>query len=141
MNDLQREEAEKAAIAIAESGDYDNAVNLLTDLHIKCPYHPSPLNNRAQVYRLQFKDDLAMHDLNAAVALPDASHYPNVMRQVYSQRAWLFLRKIDMEQAQTDFKCAKDLGLADADKMIARCNPYAAMCNAMLAEVMQKLYS
>jgi hypothetical protein len=63
------------------------------------------------------------------------------MRQVFMQRGWLLMAAHDNYRAQADFQQAALLGAKDAQKMVARCNPYAAMCNAMMAQVMQTYYS
>jgi hypothetical protein len=63
------------------------------------------------------------------------------MRQVFMQRGWLLMAAHDNYRAQADFQQAALLGAKDAQKMVARCNPYAAMCNAMMAQLMQTYYS
>lgn len=105
------------------------------------PGHPSPLNNRAQIYRLLHKKSEALKDLDEALALPDVEAYPLVMRQVYTQRGWVHFVEDNLEQAKADFEKAYALGNKEAHQLALRCNPYAAMCNAMLAEIVQKAFS
>ena len=45
----------------------------------------------------------------------------------------------DDQGALEDFKCAAHLGNEFAKQMLVALNPYAALCNQMLSEVMTKL--
>lgn len=140
INDPQRIAMEAEAIRKAEAGQLDEALALIDKAINAYPEHPSPRNNRAQILRLLHKDTEALTDLHTTLSLatPD---YPLVQRQAHAQRAWLRMAREELAGAKEDFEAAAALGHPDADRMAVRCNPYAAMCNAMLAQVMQKYYS
>lgn len=141
--DQERLELELQGIKLAESGQLEEALTAFNGLLQKFPHHPSPLNNRAQVLRLLRRDTEALQDLSKATNLsPSISDaYPVTMRQVFMQRAWLLMASHENKEAEADFLEAARLGAKDAQKMAARCNPYAAMCNAMMAQVMQTYFS
>lgn len=139
-NDQERMAMEAEAIKLAECHRLHEALVQINFVIESFPDHPSPLNNRAQIFRLLRRDDEALTDLNACInsASPD---YPLVLRQAYAQRGWLRMAKDELAAAKEDFDTAAALGHTEARQMATRCNPYAAMCNAMLAQVMQTYYS
>lgn len=59
--------------------------------------------------------------------------------QAFSQRGLINQLQGKKQQALNDFQEAAKLGSAFAKTMLVQMNPYAALCNQMLAEVMQKL--
>lgn len=137
--DKELKKAEISAIKLADEGHFSESLDELTSLIGRYPDHPSPLNNRAQVYRLLHQNDSALLDLEKCIKIGE--HYPLTMRQAFAQRGWIYFGKGDVDLARQDFQQASNLGNKEATKMLPRCNPYAAMCNAMLAEVMQTMYS
>lgn len=139
--DEDRLHIESDAIKLVEKRDYDAALVKMTEAVNKFPEHPSPLNNRAQIYRLMRKDEEAMADLNDAIKLKPMGEYPLVMRRAHMQRGLLLMASNDNAGAKADFEAALALGQTDAGKFITRCNPYAALCNAMIMQVMEKYYS
>ncbi|KAJ1931955.1 hypothetical protein FBU59_006535, partial [Linderina macrospora] len=58
---------EVQAIKTAESGDIAGAITALSAIISDCPQYASAYNNRAQAYRLEGKDDLALQDLDGAI--------------------------------------------------------------------------
>jgi tetratricopeptide (TPR) repeat protein len=139
-DELRREE-ELNAIKLTESGKYDEALILFDQLVHQYPDHPSPLNNRAQLHRLMRNDQLALVDLKMACSLPQCNEYPVVMRNVYAQLGWVHFRNDQSNEAREWFQKSFDLGNEAASGMLERCNPYATLCNAMMCELMEKLYS
>lgn len=130
---------EAEAIKIAEEEkDYAKALGLLNLAVESSPSYPSPYNNRAQVYRLQNKLDLAILDLDRAIEL--SQDFPNVKQQALCQRAWIRHAANLMEDAYADFQEAGRLGNEDARRMAVRCNPYAQLCNNIMQEMIGRLY-
>lgn len=141
QTDAERMEKELAAIQLAEIKNIDQALEQIKLVCSQFPNHPSPQNNQAQILRLLHKNEQAMEVLDSLIVRFSPAHFPTVLRQAHAQRAWLRLLKDELADARADFQRSFELGNLDAGKMIKRCDPYAAMCNSMLAEVMQKLYS
>ncbi|KAI1726788.1 tetratricopeptide repeat protein 36 like protein [Ditylenchus destructor] len=100
--------------------------------------NPSPYNNRAQVLRLQENADIegAITDLNRAIELSGSKG--KSAAQAFSQRALIHQLRGDNESAKDDYESAAALGSAFAKTQLVALNPYAAMCNAMLADVFAK---
>uniref|UniRef100_A0A7E4UWB3 TPR_REGION domain-containing protein n=1 Tax=Panagrellus redivivus TaxID=6233 RepID=A0A7E4UWB3_PANRE len=130
-------ELEKSGITLAENGTLDKAIEKLTNAISACPSNPSPYNNRAQAYRLAGNIEAALNDLNTAIDL--SSDSGKAAAQAYTQRALLYLLKEEREKSKADFQKAADLGNSFAKMQLVAMNPYAAMCNKMLSDVMGKL--
>ena len=81
----------------------------------------------------------ALEDLDKAIEL--SLGQGNAACQSYTQRALIYKLERRNEEALADFKCAANLGSQFARAQVVQMNPYAAMCNQMLAEVMGKLRS
>lgn len=139
--DKERNEAEIEAIKMADCKQFDQALKTLEDISNRYPDHPSPLNNQAQILRLLQKNEEAMDILNYILDKYSTDDFPVVLKQTFCQRAWLHLRNGRLHEAKQDFEASLALGNEGARKMLPRCDPYAAMCNAMLCEIMQKQYS
>ena len=97
-------------------------------------------NNRAQALRLNGDTQGAMEDLEEAIRL--SRNNPRSTKahgQALCQRG--ILKRLDgnSEGALEDFKKAACLGSPFAKQMVVKMNPYAALCNQMLADVMQKM--
>ncbi|KAF6024789.1 TTC36 [Bugula neritina] len=58
--------------------------------------------------------------------------------QAFTQRAMIKRLQGDDEGCRADFKLAADLGSPFAKKQLVELNPYAALCNSMLAQMMKK---
>lgn len=135
------------AIKVAESTDPPTSSSLLSALNliedaikidritegtISSLQAASLLNNKAQLLRLLGRDSEALECLDLVLS---SSAARKVVRQSSAQRAWLHFRSGDNEAAFKDFECAAKLGCLESKRMAVRCNPYAAMCNQMLQEI------
>ncbi|XP_050414251.1 tetratricopeptide repeat protein 36 homolog [Patella vulgata] len=134
---LEAKELELQGVQLAETGDIDGALNLFNQAVAKAPEWPSAYNNRAQAYRMKGQNEEALLDLSKAIQLSNGIGKP--AKQAFTQRA--LLRKLagNDEDALEDFKKAAQLGNEFAKQQIVAANPYAAMCNAMLGEVIHKI--
>ena len=77
---------------------------------------------RTQVYRLQSNIDLALADLNTAVAL--SSGRGKAARQALTQRGLIHRLHGNDEEARTDFQDAVKLGSKFAGKQVYSCIQY-----------------
>ena len=138
VGDVPRaKELEVEAVKAAESGRLADALELLNRAVEVAPRYASPYNNRAQVYQLQKQVDLAMADLDRAIELSDGRGKAG--EQAFVQRGMIWRLKGADEKALEDFKKAAKLGSKFAQTQAVKLNPYAALCNQMLAEVMGKV--
>ncbi|KAL0268421.1 UNVERIFIED_CONTAM: hypothetical protein PYX00_010374 [Menopon gallinae] len=134
---VEAKKIERKAVQLAESGNVDQAIRDLTAAMTMAPHLPSLFNNRAQAYRLIGDTEKAMKDLNEAISLSKGKGKSAC--QAYCQRGLLHRKQGHDEKALTDFKNAADLGSSFAKMALIQMNPYAALCNQMLAQVMEKL--
>ena len=131
------------AVTLAETtSDHQSALNLI-ELAIKsCPpdisVYPSIYNNKAQLLRLLGRDSEALLLLNEILSINNLSN--RVRRQSSAQRGWLLFRAGNTGAASKDFEVAGGLGCLESRRMAVRCNPYAAMCNQLLQEIIQTTY-
>ena len=79
----------------------------------------------------------ALEDLNKAIELSRDKGAASA--QAYTQRGLIRRLNGAEEKALEDFSKAAELGSAFAKTMVVQLNPYAAMCNKMLAEAINKL--
>ena len=79
----------------------------------------------------------ALEDLNKAIELSRGKGAPAA--QAYTQRGLIQRLNGAEEKALEDFTKAAELGSAFAKTMVVQMNPYAAMCNKMLADAINKL--
>ena len=79
----------------------------------------------------------ALEDLNKAIEL--SRDKGATAAQAYTQRGLIHRLNEAEEKALEDFTKAAELGSAFAKTMVVQLNPYAAMCNKMLAEAINKL--
>jgi len=127
---------EVEGIKLAEDRKFDEALGKFNEAIIVCPNNPSPYNNRAQVLRFQEKIEEAIADLNKAIELSEGKG--KSAAQAYSQRALIYQLRNDNDLAREDYEKASKLGSNFAKMQLVALNPYAAMCNAMLSEVLAK---
>ncbi|KAG5269066.1 hypothetical protein AALO_G00197930 [Alosa alosa] len=134
---IQVKQLELQGVSAAESGDnrtalqcFDKAIQLL-------PGRPSAYNNRAQTRRLQGDTAGAILDLERAIALSGGTG--RTACQALVQRGLLFRLGNQKEEARQDFTQAAALGSKFAQQQAVLLNPYAALCNRMLSEVINKL--
>ena len=59
--------------------------------------------------------------------------------QAYTQRGLIHRLSGEEDRAREDFEKAAALGSAFAKSVVVQMNPYAAMCNRMLTEAINKL--
>ena len=79
----------------------------------------------------------ALEDLNKAIDL--GRDHGAAAAQAYTQRGLIHRLHGDEERAREDFTKGAALGSAFAKSMAVQMNPYAAMCNKMLSEAINKL--
>ena len=129
------------AIAAADADDLPLALSLLTSALSHAPQYPPALNDRAQVLLLLHRPLDALTDLDSAISLLSPPHSPSplTLRQAHTQRGLIHRQQGREEEARADFAVAASLGSAIARQQLVAMNPYAAMCNAMLARAMQEL--
>ena len=75
--------------------------------------------------------------MNTAINLSQGQG--NAACQAYTQRALIQRLEGHDDEALEDFKKAANLGSEFAKTQVVRMNPYAAMCNQMLSEVIGKI--
>lgn len=64
--------------------------------------------------------------------------YVSFKSQFYGNKILFPVFEGDDEGCRADFKLAADLGSPFAKKQLVELNPYAALCNSMLAQMMKK---
>ncbi|XP_049778970.1 tetratricopeptide repeat protein 36 [Schistocerca gregaria] len=128
---------EMDAVTLAESGNIEAAINLFTKAIATAPSRPSAYNNRAQAYRLGGKISEAVADLNLAIQLSNGRGKSGC--QALCQRGIIHRKEGNDDLAKEDFKAAANLGSKFAKHQLVEMNPYAALCNQMLHDVMKKL--
>ncbi|GBP50284.1 Tetratricopeptide repeat protein 36 [Eumeta japonica] len=131
------------AVALAEAGELESALQLLR--RATATPRPAAHSDTAQVLRLMQRDDgcddefydlEAMTELNRALELT-AGKRSRCRAQALCQRG-LLLRKRGLDDAaRVDFAEAAKLGSSFAKKQVVELNPYAALCNQMLSQVMR----
>ncbi|XP_075134914.1 tetratricopeptide repeat protein 36 [Leptodactylus fuscus] len=124
-------------VTAAESGDVKTAVQKFTEAITLLPERPSAYNNRAQALRLQGDVTGALQDLNHAVELSNGKGIAGC--QALVQRGLILRLNGDDEGAREDFQRAAQLGSDFARQQLVVLNPYAALCNRMLRDMVQKL--
>ncbi|KAJ8320004.1 hypothetical protein KUTeg_001591 [Tegillarca granosa] len=130
---------ELEGVQAAESGDMQTALEQFNKAIQILPSRASGYNNRAQALRLKGDVKGALEDLDNALNLSGGQG--SVACQAYTQRGLIKRLEGDDEGAVADFKIAASLGGQFAKQQVIAMNPYAALCNQMLAEVITKLRS
>ncbi|KAG9482594.1 hypothetical protein GDO78_011330 [Eleutherodactylus coqui] len=128
---------EQSGVKAAESGDVRTAVQKFTEAIAILPDRPSAYNNRAQALRLEGDETGALQDLNHAVELSRGAGIAG--RQALVQRGLILRLKGNDEAARSDFQRAAQLGSGFARQQLVLLNPYAALCNRMLRDMVMKL--
>uniref|UniRef100_A0A1W7RCT4 Tetratricopeptide repeat protein 36 n=1 Tax=Agkistrodon contortrix contortrix TaxID=8713 RepID=A0A1W7RCT4_AGKCO len=127
---------EAQGIAAAEGGDLELALEKFNQAIQLLPERASAFNNRAQALRLQGDVAKALEDLEAALKLSKGAG--PVARQGFVQRGLIQRLQGQEEAARRSFEQGAALGSVFARQQLALMNPYAALCNQMLAELMRK---
>ncbi|XP_064424838.1 histone-lysine N-methyltransferase 2A isoform X3 [Latimeria chalumnae] len=133
----QVKELEIQGVSAAETGDLKTALQRFQQAIRILPDRASGYNNRAQALRLRGDTAGAMEDLHRAIDLTRGKG--QTACQAFVQRALIHRLEGRDEEAQEDFQKAACLGSEFARRQAVLMNPYAALCNRMLADVMQKL--
>ncbi|KAM6432326.1 tetratricopeptide repeat protein 36 [Liasis olivaceus] len=129
---------EAQGIAAAEGGDLELALEKFNQAIQLLPERASAFNNRAQAFRLGGEVAKALEDLEAALKLSGGAGL--VARQGFVQRGMIQRLQGQEEAARRSFEQAASLGSAFARRQLVLMNPYAALCNQMLSEVMKQLH-
>ncbi|XP_006642374.2 tetratricopeptide repeat protein 36 [Lepisosteus oculatus] len=128
---------ERQGVSAAERGDLRAALELFDQAIALLPLRASAYNNRAQARRIQGDTAGAREDLDRAVSLSGAAGRAGC--QALVQRGLLHRLAGRDEEAAEDFQRAAALGSPFARQQAVLLNPYAALCNRMLAQVIHKL--
>ncbi|XP_038610609.1 tetratricopeptide repeat protein 36 [Tachyglossus aculeatus] len=135
---LERAKAlEAQGVGAAEAGRLSVALDRLGQAIALLPHRASAYNNRAQARRLGHDPHGALQDLGRAIALSRGRG--RVARQAYVQRGLLARLDGREDDAREDFERAARLGSPFARRQLVLLNPYAALCNRMLADMMGHL--
>ncbi|XP_045560134.1 tetratricopeptide repeat protein 36 isoform X1 [Salmo salar] len=151
----QVKDLEMEGVTAAEAGDLPTALERFSQAIDTLPQRASGYNNRAQTRRLQEDtegalEDLelificgfcippgALEDLERAIAL--SGGVGRTACQALVQRGLLLRLACQDDKAREDFERAAVLGSEFARQQVVVLNPYAALCNRMLTEVINKL--
>ncbi|KAM7398984.1 hypothetical protein PAMP_018281 [Pampus punctatissimus] len=133
----QVKELEMQGVSAAEAGDLQTAVQLFSQAIQILPQRASAYNNRAQALRLQGDTAGALEDLHQAITLSGGTGRTSC--QALVQRGLLHRLACRDSEARADFEKAAALGSEFARQQAVVLNPYAALCNKMLSEVINQL--
>ncbi|XP_071397820.1 tetratricopeptide repeat protein 36 [Centroberyx affinis] len=133
----QVKELEMQGVSAAEAGDLQTALQQFSQAIQILPQRASAYNNRAQALRLQGNTAGALQDLERAVSLSGGTG--RTACQALVQRGLLLRLACQEDEARADFAKAAALGSEFARQQAVVLNPYAALCNRMLSEVINKL--
>ncbi|MGH0185601.1 UNVERIFIED_CONTAM: hypothetical protein FKN15_018306 [Acipenser sinensis] len=133
----QVRELELQGVCAAESGDVRSALERFTEAIRILPERASAYNNRAQARRLQGDTAGALEDLGRSISLSGGAGRTGC--QALVQRGLVHRLARREEEAREDFQRAACLGSAFARQQVVNMNPYAAICNIMLAQVINKM--
>ncbi|XP_037363760.1 tetratricopeptide repeat protein 36 [Talpa occidentalis] len=135
----QSKALELQGVRAAEAGEFSTALERFGQAINLLPERASAYNNRAQARRLQGDVAGALEDLERALALSGGRG--RVARQGFVQRGLLARLQGRDDDARRDFEQAARLGSPFARRQLVLLNPYAALCNRMLADMMGQLRS
>lgn len=117
----------------------EESLIIFNDLIKDYPNCASILNNRAQVLQLMKRLDSALEDLNRAINLCDQNRNRKVLGQSLCQRALIHRLRGEDQQSYQDFTKASQLGNMFARRQLVALNPYAALCNQMLGQMLNNV--
>ncbi|XP_050675943.1 tetratricopeptide repeat protein 36 [Leptidea sinapis] len=123
-------------VKLAEEGKLEDALELMSTAVLAAPERAGAYNDRAQLLRLMARDDDAMADIDRAVELSTGTRSRSRALALCQQGVLLRKRGAD-EDARRAFSEAAALGSSYARKQVVEMNPYAALCNQMLSQVMK----
>nr|XP_048272717.1 tetratricopeptide repeat protein 36 [Myodes glareolus] len=133
----QSKALELQGVRAAEAGDLHTALEKFGQAICLLPERASAYNNRAQARRLQGDVAGALEDLERAVTLSGGRG--RAARQSFVQRGLLARLQGRDDDARRDFEQAARLGSQFARRQLVLLNPYAALCNRMLADMIGQL--
>ncbi|KAM3962678.1 tetratricopeptide repeat protein 36 homolog [Aphomia sociella] len=123
-------------VQLAEAGKLEEALNTINKGIEAAPERAAAYNDRAQLLRLMQKDDDAMADLDKALQLTEGKKV-RARALALCQRGLLLRKRGSGAEARAVFTEAAKLGSGFAKKQVVELNPYAALCNQMLSQVMR----
>ncbi|KAI1297148.1 Tetratricopeptide repeat protein 36 [Halotydeus destructor] len=135
--EVEAAKLEVSGVTEAENNNLDKAIELFNDAINLAPSRASGYNNRAQVFQLRGDTQSALNDLNRAIELSKGKG--KAASNAYCQRAMIHRLEGRDEEALSDFKLAAVNGSEFAKSQVVKLNPYAALCNQMLGDMMAKL--
>ncbi|XP_052860557.1 tetratricopeptide repeat protein 36 homolog [Anopheles cruzii] len=133
VKESQRLEIE--AIALTDAGKLNEALEVFGKSIEIASHRPSGYNNRAQVYCLLGKENDALQDIERALELSNRAGRTGC--RALCQRGILRRKSNQIDGAREDFEAAARLGSHFARTQLIEMNPYAALCNQMLREVVK----
>nr|XP_021188529.2 tetratricopeptide repeat protein 36 homolog [Helicoverpa armigera] len=123
-------------VRLAEAGKLEQALEKMTRGVQAAPDRAAGYNDRAQLLRMMKNDDDAMSDLDRALELT-AGKQSRARALALCQRGVLLRKRGNDDDARVVFTEAAKLGSSFAKKQVVELNPYAALCNQMLSQVMR----
>ncbi|XP_050766788.1 tetratricopeptide repeat protein 36 [Gymnogyps californianus] len=133
----QVRDLELQGVSAAESGDLSTALERFSEAIRLLPERASAYNNRAQALRLRGDVAGALRDLDAAIRLSRGCG--RAACQSFVQRGLIRRLQAREEDARRDWERAARLGSAFARRQLVLLNPYSALCNQMLCEMLGRL--
>ncbi|CAM9816864.1 unnamed protein product [Bubo scandiacus] len=133
----QARDLELQGVSAAESGDISAALERFGEAIRLLPQRASAYNNRAQALRLRGDLPGALRDLDASIRLSRGRG--RAACQSFVQRGLIRRLQARDEEARRDFERAAQLGSAFAQRQLVLLNPYSALCNQMLCEMLGRL--
>uniref|UniRef100_A0A8C3J6M6 Tetratricopeptide repeat protein 36 n=1 Tax=Calidris pygmaea TaxID=425635 RepID=A0A8C3J6M6_9CHAR len=159
----QARDLELQGVSAAESGDVSTALERFGEAIRLLPQRASAYNNRAQALRLRgdvagewrrwgwegggpwypnpprlpFSPPGALRDLDTAIALSRGCG--RAACQSFVQRGLIHRLQAREEEARQDFERAARLGSSFARRQLVLLNPYSALCNQMLCQMLGQL--
>nr|CAH7752664.1 unnamed protein product [Callosobruchus chinensis] len=129
---------ELEAVRLAETGNLEKGLAIINEAIEIAPTRPSLYNNRAHIYQFLRKFDAALEDVETAISLCSENHKKTAC-VAHCQRGVLYRRSGKVDEARVDFEFAAKMGNQFAKSQLVELNPYAALCNQMLKQVMDTL--
>ncbi|KAM6334476.1 tetratricopeptide repeat protein 36 [Alca torda] len=133
----QVRDLELQGVSAAESGDVSAALERFGEAIRLLPERASAYNNRAQALRLRGDVAGALRDLDTAIRLSRGCG--RAACQSFVQRGLIHRLQAREEEARRDFERAARLGSGFARQQLVLLNPYSALCNQMLCEMLGRL--
>ncbi|NXK86245.1 TTC36 protein, partial [Formicarius rufipectus] len=133
----QVRDLELQGVSAAESGDVSTALERFSEAIRLLPERASGYNNRAQALRLRGDVAGALQDLDTAILLSRGRG--RAACQSFVQRGLIHRLQARDEDARRDLERAARLGSAFARRQLVLMNPYSALCNQMLCEMLGRL--